>query len=188
MGETAKSKGFEITVIGEYYTLSETVGKKKLLPYTLKVNLPSMDSALSVIRNKLLPKLLKAKYPGYIAYRTHQIIDVKNLDSPGHVPGLTPREMNHEQLIEYVASKELPVNIEAFPELDNLRKAVDLAETRPDEFKIFQEESLKDVKLEKELKERNPEYKKGPEDDKTSGAGGAGSAGNNSSGPGAADL
>ena len=152
----AVNKGFKVLVEGEYYCATDTPGRKQAVRYSLHVILPDIKCALSVIKNKLLNKLLTKKYPDYIAYRTHRIVHVENLNNPGAViPGITLREMDRGQIKDYIAQKELPVKLEAFPELDALREAVQLAETNPDEFEILQAAAAKDVKLNESLANLN---------------------------------
>ena len=69
--------GYKITVEGQYYVaLGEGKGKG-LKRYKLDINLPSMDSALSVIKNKILDPILSKLYIDYVSYRTHNITNVR---------------------------------------------------------------------------------------------------------------
>ena len=77
-----KAEGYSITVDGLYtVAATDAPGRKVKKNYSLTVVLPSLDSALSVIKNKLLDKMLRAKYPGYVTYLTHEIVDVKALST-----------------------------------------------------------------------------------------------------------
>ena len=150
-------RGFNVTVEGTYYAPSPVLGKKAIKPYVIQVILPDMDCALSIIKNKLLNKVIIKSYPDYAGYRTYSITNVENLDgTPASLKDLSVREMNSEQIAEYVADKHLPVEIDAFPDLNDLRDAVRLAETDPEAFLVRQTEAKKDLKLNASLENLNP--------------------------------
>jgi len=161
----SKVKGFKVTVEGTYYAPSAVIGKKAIKPYNITVVLPDMKCALSVIKNKLLNKVIPKTYPDYTSFRTHSIIDVVNLDgSEASIADLTVREMNRPQIAEYIANKRLSVDIDAFPELDDLRDSVRLAETDPEAFKVRQDEAKKDIELNASLEDLNPDLNKNAEE------------------------
>jgi len=107
-------KGYAVTLEGDYLVAStEVPGKKMKKPYTITANLPSLEGALSVIKNKLLDKMLKMKYPGYITFTTHEIVDAKPLtaDTP---PAANIAYMTMGQLCSHIESRDIPIyDIEA---------------------------------------------------------------------------
>ncbi|MCK5664842.1 MAG: hypothetical protein KAI17_15230, partial [Thiotrichaceae bacterium] len=155
MPAAAKTKGFRVTVEGEYFTPG-VAGKKGLGTYKIEVMLPKMEAALSVIKNKLLDRAIKLKHPESVGYRTHTITNVVCLDGSSAVNAITPNEMNYSQLIEYVANKKLPVDPETFPEIAHLRAAIILAENDPKEFARKQAIAAEDQAENKALAELNP--------------------------------
>ncbi len=156
MTSAATPKGFKVTVKGEYYALAADMRRKTPMPYEIEVVLPSMDSALSIIKNKLLAKALRRKYKDYQDFRTHMITNVVDLSGQS-ASGLIPDYMNKKQLSDYVRVHKLPVNTEAYDKLVDFRKAIHLAETNPKEFQIFQDNAMKDAKMNRELANLNPD-------------------------------
>jgi hypothetical protein len=118
-------KGYAVTVSGEYTVSStEVPGKKMKKPYTITVNVPELEGALSTIKNKLLDKVLKLKYPGYITFLTHEIVDTKPLtaDTP---PAANVAYMSLSQLQNHVREQRLPIDLDKYGEdVKNLRTAV----------------------------------------------------------------
>ena len=161
IGAAAPKKGFKVTVRGEYYALAADMRRKTPMPYEIDVILPSMDSALSIIKNKLLAKALRYRYKDFQDFRTHEIINVVDL-SGQTTEGLIPSYMNKQQLVRYVKAEKLPVDVEAYIQLEDFRKAIHLAETNPKEFIIFQDNAKKNAKIERELNELNPELNNAP--------------------------
>jgi hypothetical protein len=118
-------KGYAITVEGDYAVAStEVPGKKMKKQYSITVNVPELEGALSTIKNKLLDKVLKMKYPGYLTYYTHEIVDTKPLtaDTP---PAANVAYMNLAQLQNHVRDQRLPIDVEKYgSDVKNLRAAV----------------------------------------------------------------
>ena len=118
-------KGYAITVEGDYAVASiEVPGKKMKKQYSITVNVPELEGALSTIKNKLLDKVLKMKYPGYLTYYTHEIVDTKPLtaDTP---PAANVAYMNLLQLQGHVRDQRLPIDVEKYgADVKNLRAAV----------------------------------------------------------------
>jgi len=149
-------RGYAVTVEGLFSTASaDTPGRKVKKPYTLVVNLPSMDRALSVIKNKLLDKMLTLKYPGYVTYLTHTIVDVKPL-SANEPPSDNVAYMTEKQLINHIKSHKVPVDPANYEgDVKNLRAAVVDFILNPREFKIREERRVASVKEDKALEELN---------------------------------
>ncbi|MDP7429980.1 MAG: hypothetical protein QGG97_00360 [Flavobacteriales bacterium] len=147
--------GYKITVVGQYYVHAGE-RRKTLKSYRFAIKLPSMDCALSVIKNKILDTVLPKLYSDYAGYRTHDIVDVEAF---GDIAPAKAElwQMNRATIISYIQENELPVLEEIYETLMELRQAVEMAEADPDRFKRVQEEKEKDFKLLGELRSLNPE-------------------------------
>jgi len=149
-------KGYAVTVEGMFSTASaDTPGRKVKRPYVLTCNLPSLEGALSVIKNKLLDKMLTLKYPGYVTYLTHEIVDVKPL-SANEPPSDNVAYMTEEQLISYVKSHKVPVDLPTYAgDVKNLRAAVVDFILNPKDFTVREEKRVASVKEDRALEELN---------------------------------
>lgn len=121
----AALRGYAVTVEGEYLVAStEVQGKKNKCPYSVTVNVPALEGALSTIKNKLLDKVLKMKYPGYITFVTHEIVDAKPLttDTP---PPANVAYMGWDDLVNHVRAEKLPIKPADYGDnVKELRRAV----------------------------------------------------------------
>jgi len=126
-------RGFKVIVEGEYYAANPDGRGKLKKPYTLEVGLPNLDSALSVIKNKLLKALLLKKYPDFVADRTCAIVSATPMDAS------TPKSnnlayMDREQLEAHVRVAKVPIDPREYPKVTDLREAIiDFTQT-PDGF------------------------------------------------------
>lgn len=149
-------RGYAVTVEGEYLVASKEVqGKKNKEPYTITVNVPELEGALSVIKNKLLDKVLKMKYPGYITYMSHEIVGAKPLttDTP---PPANVAYMDLPALVAHVKSEGLPIDVRAYGEdVKELRRAVVDAVLNPKGFKEREAARLASIAEDKALEELN---------------------------------
>lgn len=150
------ASGYKITVEGQYYC-SVPMGKGRgLARYSFEVNLPTMDQALAVIKNKILDKVLSKKYKDYVSYRTFNIVNVQPFGDATKV-NLDIWQMNRPLLLEHIRKNSLPVNTDLFPVLLDLRNAVDLVKADLDRFISFQKKVEKEFALNNSLKDLNPE-------------------------------
>ena len=120
--------GYEITVVGDYLAWEGGsnigAGKKVKRPYSIKVRLATLDAALSVIKQKLLDRMLRATYPDYADYLTHVIDHVEPL-SDDMPPPDNVLHMSYVQLVEVVRAKKLPLQpAEYMDDVSALRAAV----------------------------------------------------------------
>lgn len=117
--------GYAVTVEGAYtVAATEAPGKKLEKSYSITVNLPSLDAALSVIKNKLLDKVLRLKYPGYITFLTHEIVNVKSLSANSR-PSNNVSYMDEPSLLAHIRAFDVPVSPEEYKgDLKGLRGAV----------------------------------------------------------------
>ncbi len=151
-------KGYLVTVQGDYFgSATEFDRKRQKFPYEIEVVVNSPDRALSIIKNKLLGRALRRKYPNYHIWRTHQLVSITNQDG-SKVHGITNiRLMDFDDLANYVRVNKLPVKLELYTDLGYFRKMVFLAETNQHEFRIKQATLEKDCEEERQLRELNPD-------------------------------
>ena len=150
-----EASGYHVSVEGQYFVVAGEK-KKTLKEYSIVVNLPTMDSALSVIKNKLLDIVLPKKYPDYAGYRTHHIVDVQPF---GNVVQAKAElwQMNRVTIHSYIAENELPVNTDIYDSLLELRQAVEMCEADQDNFLRVQAQKEEEYKLMSSIRDLNPE-------------------------------
>lgn len=154
MGKNNSGSGFEVTVEGDYFV---TDGKNKGLErYAFNFKLPSMDSALSVIKNNVLDLVLKKRYTDYVSYRTYQITKVVPFGT-AQVLGFDLWSASRDEVEKYTRKRELPVKIKYYPTLMALREAVILAESDEDRFLLNQAKLEEDFKFTEQLRILNPD-------------------------------
>ena len=151
-------KGYAVTVEGDYLTPSAEVPSKKVKkPYKITVNLEVLDGALSVIKNKMLDKILKLKYPGYVTFSTHEITSVTPLSSDTP-PVDNVAFMDEAKLKSFIEFRKVPVDVKAYKDdLKNLRAAVVDFILNPKDFEKREEKRLADLAETRKLAELNPE-------------------------------
>ncbi len=150
--------GYLVKVRGDYFAAA--AGNRKIIArYELEVKLPTMDRALSIIKNKLLDPLLKRKYPDYINYRTHEMVSFKALGSAGDPKHLPLHLQGREQLIEHIEKKKLAIDPIIYPELTGLRKAIALCETDPKKYVQVAKADKSEFLENKALADLNPALK-----------------------------
>ncbi len=150
--------GFLVTVEGDYFGAPRSGERKKeKFPYRIQVKVPTPEGALSLIKNKLLDKVLRRNYDNYFAYRTHQLVSITQVDG-SKVYGLTdPRLMDFNDLAQYVKQNNLPLKLELYTDLGYFRTMVHLAQTNQREFLNKQATLQKDCEEDRLLAELNPE-------------------------------
>lgn len=115
---------YEVTIAGQYYGFNG--GKKSISNYEVTVKLDGNAKELgflSVARNKILPRALQARYPDYKRFRTHHIMNVVDLTNNG-APVKEIGLMNRKQICAWVTSRKLPIELDLYPEVSDLRQAV----------------------------------------------------------------
>jgi hypothetical protein len=150
--------GFLITVIGQYYSLfkdSDGHKQKKIRNYSIQVRLPKMDAALSVIKNYLLDKALRAKYPDYTKYRTYII---KNAVAMNGTTVNDIRYMSLSQLKEHVERIGLDINTSIFSDVQELREAVRRINEDHDSYKAWELKLSDERSVTSLLHDLNPEF------------------------------
>jgi len=126
---------YKVKVTGQYIARSPHSEKEKIKKnYEVEGVIPSLASALSVVKNKLLGPALAKKYPDYVAFLTHHIINITPLDETSR-ERMTKTEiafMNRETLLRYIKENALPVDAAFYPDVLKLREAVQDAKEDPE--------------------------------------------------------
>ena len=152
--------GYALTIRGEVAVQGVEGKGNSIQAYTETVKVPSLDCALSVAKNKILPVLLAKKIPGYQGVITHEVIDAKPFGKAREPRGLAQMNyMNREQLSLLVEELGLSDKIDGdlYPTISGLRKMILLASESPDMFDKKLPKLLEDLQLSAELAELNPE-------------------------------
>ena len=148
----AQLKGYAVTVRGLYTVpATDSPGKKLKKEYEIVANVASLDGALSAIKNKLLDKMLRMKYPGYVTFLTHEITDVRALgaDTP---PADNVAYMNFEDLVSHIRRERAPIDPSDYTgDVVGLRSAVVDFTLNPKGFEAREEKRLADRKETREL-------------------------------------
>ncbi len=156
--------GCIVTIEGEYFALASDDGRKKIKrPYKIEARVKSPDGALSLIRNKLLNKILTKKYEDYHTFRTHQISKITDLNGEALIGYTNVRLMDFNQIANHVRLHKLPLKLELYTDLGTLRSMVFLAETNVKEFHIKQGQLAKEAAEDAVLAELNPDLFDGAE-------------------------
>ncbi len=151
-------KGCIVTVEGDYFALASDDGRKKNKKrYKIEARVASPDGALSLIRNKLLDRILTKKYDDFHTFRTHEITQITDLQGQPLIGYTNVRLMDFNQIAKYVKANNLPLRLELYTSLGTLRDMVFLAETNTKEFAIKQAQLVKEVAEDRLLAELNPE-------------------------------
>lgn len=152
----AALKGYAVTVRGLYTVPAlEAPGKKLKKEYEIVANVTTLDGALSTIKNKLLDKLLKMKYPGYVTFLTHEITDVRPL-SAETPPADNIAYMNEEDLTTHIRMVRAPIDPKNYEgDVVALRAAVVDFTLNPKGFSTREEKRLADRKETLELEALN---------------------------------
>lgn len=91
----SKEKQFEVTVRGQYQGLSEGSGIPALRQYEETFTLPSQEAALSIICKHLLAPKLRKKYPDFIRFRTHELVNINLIN---YVPNKEVLQMSIDDM------------------------------------------------------------------------------------------
>ena len=151
-------EGCIVTVEGDYFSLASDDGRKKNKKrYKIEARVASPDGALSLIKNKLLNRILAKQYPDFHTFRTHEITQITDLNRKPLIGYTNVRLMDFNQIAAYVKDNRLPLRLELYTDLGTLRQMVFLAETNKKEFAIKQSQLEKEVKEDKLLAELNPD-------------------------------
>lgn len=148
--------GFRFTVEGQYVTRSPAGNGKITKQYSIKIVLPSTESALSVIKNKLLLTVLKRNYPDVIRFRTYDIVHVEPLGQATTDDISDTSLMDLGGLTALIRREKLPVDLALYPDILKLRTAIGRATENPEQFVKDQDAQRKELEKDKELAALNP--------------------------------
>ena len=152
----AAIKGYAVTVRGIYTVpAADAPGKKLKKDYEIVANVATLEGALSTIKNKLLDKMLRMKYPGYVTFLTHEITDVRALsaDTP---PADNVAYMNFDDLKAHIRRERAPIDPKNYEgDVVGLRAAVVDFTLNPKGFSEREEKRLADRKETAELEALN---------------------------------
>lgn len=156
--QTPTREGFLVTVQGQYFARAQGEIKGKILKdYKIQVILPSAERALSIIKHKVLGRKLPKVYPDYISYRTHTIVEIKDLS--GRTKTSKLNMMSKGDIADYVQKANLPVQVETYEDILELRQAVVDCETDLEGFLKRDTRRLEDRKLDQTLLQLNPDLR-----------------------------
>lgn len=116
--------GYRVGVKGDYVAESPTGRGKITKPFEIEVNLPALDGALSVIKNHLLDKALKKKYPDALKARGAGRIVYAYPLSDALPETRNLQYMDRNALAVYVAQVRAPIDVAAYPDVVDLRDAI----------------------------------------------------------------
>lgn len=178
---------FLVKVVGTYVARSSIMEKEKVKKnYEVEGNIPSINAALSVVKNKLLGPALTKKYPDYITFLTYHIIEITPLDDKAR-DQMNKAEihfMDRPTLLRYIKDnntgacvletrdacgavvdeKDMPqVNPTYYPSLFKLREAVQYAKDDPKGYQRHFQIHEPDLRLDLEMAKCNPDLFKAEE-------------------------
>lgn len=157
----AGGQGYAVTVVGDFYVpAKDAPGKKVLKPYKIQVNLPHLDGALSVIKNRLLDVALRKKHgaEGYLGYHTHHIEKAVPLGNSPAVRHL--QYMDRAGLEAFIAderSRGCTIDASFYRDVEKLRNAVMDYAQNPQGFEKREAARQADLKTQAELEAMNPD-------------------------------
>lgn len=117
---------FNVTVAGQYYANID--GRKTFLPYKEVFKLNSLDSALSIIKNKLLFDRLHKTCKNFTGFRTHEIVGVTSSGAQREpdkgVLNLPIEQLHMQQLQDFCLLRGFPIDPSTAGTIDDARALV----------------------------------------------------------------
>jgi hypothetical protein len=158
--DTPPVKGYAVTLKGHYFAQAkESPGRKLKMPYTVTVNVKTLDGAQGAIKKYLLDKVLTAKFPDFVSTYTYDIVDAKPLSAD------TPESNNLQYmalkgLLNHVAANNIPIDPSTYSThtsdgLIAFRRSVIDYTLNPLGFKEREARRVEDMAKTKELEELN---------------------------------
>lgn len=151
---------FKVRVVGTYVARSGVMEKEKIKKnYEIEGNIPTITSALSIVKNKLLGPALSKKYPDYVTFLTYHIIEIEPLDakSAEKLTKVEVQYMSRSALVRYIKDNALGVNPSYYPSLFKLREAVQYAKEDPKGYAKHFALREPDLRLDLEMAKCNPD-------------------------------
>lgn len=161
----AGGKGYAARLCGIYFANSTdgstAKGGKVQKKYDVTVNVPKVEGALSLIKNRLLDPALKKKYSDYLTFRTHEIVSMTPLSPNSPEPNNNLQYMSRERLEQYIAFNSVPIDLKDYAKEDvgALRSAVIDHKVSPQGFEKREAKRQKKRKVDQELLDMNPDLK-----------------------------
>lgn len=143
---------FKVTAEGTYRTRKSGGSSSEVLHYeevTVRIKQDDLPYAIAILKNTLLPQIIRKKDPRFAKVR-----EVFIQDTVPETEGLSLIHLTEEQQVclygksdleLYITRKRLPVNPVYYNTVQDLRKAVQQAVQSPGLFKIKQERSGKNM-------------------------------------------
>lgn len=150
---------FKVKVVGTYIARSGVMDKEKIKKdYQVEGNIPRLEAALSVVKNKLLGPALAKKYPDYVTFLTYHIVEILPVDEESR------QEMGKNQvmfmdrpaLFNFIKENGLKVDTRYYPDLFKLREAVQFAHEDPKGYARHFEIHEPELRLDIEMAQCNP--------------------------------
>jgi len=156
-------KGYKVMVQGEYYASAGDGGKGKVKKsYEAAFNLPSLDSALGIIKGRLLNKALAKKYADFTSVRTHIIVSATPL-TPDTPQPTNLQFMSVDRLIRFVEDTPVPLDPKTYPaDGIELRAAIIDFVQNPVGFAEREKARVLSMKKDAELAALNPDLNEVP--------------------------
>ena len=157
---------YRVKVVGDYIARSGVMDKEKVKKsYEIEGNIPTLNAALSIVKNKLLAPALGLKYPDYVTFLTYHIVEIMPLteDAKEKMSKAEVSFMNRPTLLKFIKDNALPVDARYYPNLFRLREAVMLAKEDAEGYKRQFALREPDLRLDLEMAECNPELYKDPQ-------------------------
>lgn len=151
---------FKVKVVGQYMARSGVMDKEKIKKnYEVEGNIPTLNAALSIVKNKLLAPLLSAKYNDYVTYLTYHIVEITPLsdDAKREMNKVEIQYMSRSALLAYIKDNALAVDVRFYPDLFKLREAVQFAKEDPKGYAKHFELKKPDLLLDIQMAECNPQ-------------------------------
>jgi len=147
--------GYEVEVSGDYIAHAKEGRGKIKKSYSIKLRLPSMEAAASVIKNKLLARALRAQHGDFLDFRTHKIGEVTPLTNDTPLP-TNIKFMTRKQLESYVTIVKVPIKASDYAALSDLRDIIVDFTVNPLGFAKREVKKAKDLAETAELEKMNP--------------------------------
>lgn len=151
---------FIVNMHGQYF--AETGDRKELRAYTATFRLPDASQPLGIIVGQLLMPFLKNKDPQASAPYTH-IIDeiIPPTGKPFDPDDIPPRFQTEDQLKLHIRRHKLPINVDEYGSIGQLREHVRMAQEEPENFLAMSAEHRMKAKKLRELTELNKNFAAG---------------------------
>jgi len=153
----AGGTGYRLTLRGDYYaSVPGRKGNDKKTYDGVQVNVPRLEGALSLVKNKLIKAVLSKKFDDFVAVRTMRVVKSEplSINSPKtrHLA-----YMDRAGLEAFVKEEKAPIDLDAYPDETCLREAVIDWVQNPGGFVKREADRQAKRKEEAELRKLNPD-------------------------------